>query len=859
MIGNLILILCAIFLALPPAFAQEPGASADPPAAAAPPAKFDILKIDSLDVDAWNGIAFVAHAFGQPSHFALRFGTSYRSVFLDGASIYDAVREVGPHAPDASYCRLSWQVAPRASLVTLEWSRIGDATVVGRITAKQDFQTVLETYIPLAGVSWGVPAVFFVANTKQSIIGIQHFDHIFNSDARFVVMIDRPTMGAGTFPSLQELNWTMKGSGVLVSSIDSDPSRNAAGLQFTTDASGTAHFVATLGWDADALTSQAQALLAPGKIDAILAEKSAAYAHRRPSAEGIFEGAPEAIGNNMFWNSLYAPQTRFVFPSISRRAAHNAGGWVLGEWDGFFGSLLTSLEDKDQSVDAIREILLAQTDTGLIPNGLAGGGGTPDRSQPPVGSYILWKVFQRYPDRTLLEWAYPRLKRWHAWWFHDRGDGQPWRDGNRDGLLEWGSNRGSRESSGGRGFRLQADWESGMDDSPMYDDVHYDEHTHTIDLDDVGLNSLYALDAESLAALATILGKQDDALAFQADYEKMKQLVQQKLWNETDGIYENRSWNGEFSKRLSPTNFYPMLAGIATPDQARRMVNEHLLNPKEFWGQYVVPTVPRNDPAFDDQYYWRGSIWGPTNYLLYHALDRYAFDPVALDFARKSYALFMDDWKSNQRNNELYHAWGGPGGGDNHYTWGTLLCLIPLEQFIDVNPWDGLRFGALDPPSPGTLRGVSLNEHWYEVTIGPNETTLVRDGKTVFHADAGVVTRKYAVSPAPSHRDYVDLFTRDTAHEGLPDVTSNPAPPIVTPTLARPDLFPTTPADSVSFQVTSSRAFHITLSEFSIAAGSIEITIDAQPLRKTRVAQGATNFAVPTGQHTVEVKFTPNQ
>jgi len=87
---------------------------------------------------------------------------------------------------------------------------------------------------------------------------------------------------------------------------------------------------------------------------------------------------------------------------------------------------------------------------------------------------------------------------------------------------------------------------------------------NTMDLDDVGLNSLYALDAESLAALAAQLGKEDDRQAFQSDYEKTKRLVREKLWNENDGIYENRFWNGEFSKRLSPSSFYPMLAGIAT-------------------------------------------------------------------------------------------------------------------------------------------------------------------------------------------------------------------------------------------------------------------------------------------------------
>jgi len=771
------------------------------------PPQYSNVQVDALDGDAWNGVVFMAQAFGQNSAFALRFG-SLGGNFIDGAAIFDAVREVGPHAPDASYCRISWQVPPRAALITLEWSRVGETMVVGRITAAPDFQIFLETYIPGAGSSWAVPAVYSVADARQAILGERHFDGVFGATSQFVTMVDQPTISSGTFPSLDNLQLTVKNAGRLVESNDTDPTRNAAGLQFvTTNSAGdkkTAHFVAMLGWNRDELLSQGREWLQPGKIDSILKEKSEAYARRRPSSQGLFEAAPEIIGNNMFWNTLYAPQPDLAFPSISRHWAHGFGGWALGEWDGFFGSLLTSLEDKQQTLATIRALLLAQTDTGLIPNIVSGGGLTPDRSQPPVGSYCVWKVYQRYPDREMLEWAYPRLKRWHEWWFKDRGDGQPWRDGNHDGLLEWGSDRGSSLSAGGRGFLMQAKWESGMDDSPMWDDAHYNPQTYTMDLDDVGLNSLYALDAESLAALAGLLGKTDDQRSFQAEYEKIKQRVRDKLWNDADGMYENRFWSGEFSKRLSPTNFYPMLSGIATPEQAQRMVKEHLLNPKEFWGEYVAPTAPRNDPAFADQNYWRGSIWGPTNYLLYHAIDRYRFDDVALEFAEKSYALFMDDWKINQHDNELYKASGGMVGGDIHYTWGALLCLIALEQFTDANPWDGLRFGALNPRSEGNFHGALWLGHTYDVSIGPNQTVMVGDGKPRFHADAGVVVRDYVVA-----------------------------------------------GDRLSLRVKSDRDFHLTTNEFD--SGPLKATIDGHAVGQIKLVNGAAELAVPRGEHEVEV------
>jgi len=37
--------------------------------------KFDSIRVDALDADAWNGVVFAARAFGQPSDFAFRFGS----------------------------------------------------------------------------------------------------------------------------------------------------------------------------------------------------------------------------------------------------------------------------------------------------------------------------------------------------------------------------------------------------------------------------------------------------------------------------------------------------------------------------------------------------------------------------------------------------------------------------------------------------------------------------------------------------------------------------------------------------------------------------------------------------------------
>ena len=87
----------------------------------------------------------------------------------------------------------------------------------------------------LSGIRFvGFEGLYSVDATKRAIVGERYFDGVFGVSSQFVVMIDRLTMGRSTFPSLDQLRDTMKNAGLLVESIDSDPSRNVAALQFVT-------------------------------------------------------------------------------------------------------------------------------------------------------------------------------------------------------------------------------------------------------------------------------------------------------------------------------------------------------------------------------------------------------------------------------------------------------------------------------------------------------------------------------------------------------------------------------------------------------------------------------------------------
>jgi neutral trehalase len=219
----------------------------------------------------------------------------------------------------------------------------------------------------------------------------------------------------------------------------------------------------------------------------------------------------------------------------------------------------------------------------------------------------------------------------------------------------------------------------------MYDGASYDSQSHLLEVADVGLMSMYVADCDALAEIADTLAKTEEARELRERSAQYRTKLA-TMWDEKAGIFLNKDLvTGESGLRLSPTNFYPMLALAATPDQAKRIVEKHLLNTDEFWGEWVIPSIERNDAAFHDQNYWRGRIWGPMNYLIYLGLANYDDAKVRKEFAQKSYNLFLKDWSEKRHVHENYNAITGTGddvtSSDRFYHWGALLGYVEyLEQ-----------------------------------------------------------------------------------------------------------------------------------------------------------------------------------
>jgi len=403
-----------------------------------------------------------------------------------------------------------------------------------------------------------------------------------------------------------------------------------------------------------------------------------------------FQKTPElydAMQTVLAWDLIYEPTHDRVIAPVSRRWNVGWEGWVLFEWDTYFAAYMFSLDNKELAYANAIAMTEEITEKGFVPNFASARGSSKDRSEPPVGGLMVKEIYKNHGEKWFLHEVYDELLTWNRWWAENR---------DVEGYLVWGSDPYDQ----GKwpewllkeiGKRQGAKWESGLDNSPMWDNAVFDSTTHQLMQADVGLMSLYIQDCKSLAEISGVLGKTDNEKELKERAEQYSKELE-TLWNDDFGLYLNKNLvTGEFSYRLSPTLFYPLLARVPDQERAERMINEHFYNPEEFWGEYIMPSIARNDPAFKDNIYWRGRIWAPMNFLVYLGLRNYELPEAEKHMVDKSKNLLLKSWIEERHVYENYNAENGRGDdsgmSDKFYHWGALLGLIGImDEGYVVSP-----------------------------------------------------------------------------------------------------------------------------------------------------------------------------
>lgn len=80
---------------------------------------------------------------------------------------------------------------------------------------------------------------------------------------------------------------------------------------------------------------------------------------------------------------------------------------------------------------------------------------------------------------------------------------------------------------------------------------------------------------------------------------------------------------------------------MTLPNHIRDRLLTHLTNPDEFWGEYVLPTVARNDTSYDPETMWRGPVWANINYFFIESLRQVREYGLARRLRDKTLELIM--------------------------------------------------------------------------------------------------------------------------------------------------------------------------------------------------------------------------
>lgn len=201
------------------------------------------------------------------------------------------------------------------------------------------------------------------------------------------------------------------------------------------------------------------------------------------------------------------------------------------------------------------------------------------------------------------------------------------------------------------------------------------------------LNCLMYKELLAMAYIADRLALADEAARYNDMAAVLKKAVQEHCWDEKDGMYYSVDINllpytGEpeyifgkpFVLHEGAPRDYPCLiqrlgcwsgfmalwAGIATEQQAERMVKENLMDERTFCAPYGVRTLSKLEKMYNmrpthNPSNWQGPIWGVSNYMVFRGLADYGFKKEARTLARKTIALYGSDLKKEGALHEYYN------------------------------------------------------------------------------------------------------------------------------------------------------------------------------------------------------------
>ena len=324
-------------------------------------------------------------------------------------------------------------------------------------------------------------------------------------------------------------------------------------------------------------------------------------------------------------------------------------------------------------------------------------------TMPPIHAVAALKIYEnatRPSDvKPFLEWIYPKLIASHSYLYNER-------DPDGTGLVY-----------------IRHPWESGMDNSPMWDFLHhnielssiqipayerkdlstgvdagmrpkdddYDRFVYLVDIfrrlkyDEKEIrkespfliygplfNGILSASNEALIKIADILGKTSREI--ECWDQKTKRAIKEKLFRKERKIFDFYDIVG---KKLldvdSAAGFIPLFGGAATKEQASDIYD--YLNSTGFCALhqgncYTIPNYDTQKKGFERENYWRGPVWININWMIMQGLRKYGYiqkaDSIAKDILQLPIRFGFY---------EYFDSFDGRGYGSKGFSWTASLFI----------------------------------------------------------------------------------------------------------------------------------------------------------------------------------------
>ena len=291
-------------------------------------------------------------------------------------------------------------------------------------------------------------------------------------------------------------------------------------------------------------------------------------------------------------------------------------------------------------------------------------------TKPPLSAWAAWRVYEKTKDTGFLRELFPKIERYHQWWY-------TYRDHDQNGLCEYGATDGSL---------IAAKWESGMDNAVRFDSTNIrknNDYAWSMDRESVDLNAYLYAEKRHLAQIAIALQQTDKASLYETEADQLKAQIQTLFFDKKSGwFYDIDIDSKKPLTTMGPEGWIPLWAGVATKAQAAQ-VREHMLDTALFATYIPFPTLNAAHPKFKPQNgYWRGPIWLDQVYFAIKGLKNYSYHQDAQKMTKHVIQRLEGFQNADTPIFENYHPLTGKGMESRHFSWSAAHLLMLIKESI---------------------------------------------------------------------------------------------------------------------------------------------------------------------------------